>query len=262
MVGFADVAMPLPEGWTIGDYRCGNPQSNTVAIQPSGDVPSCVAPSPEVSTIELDDLDGYLESMYGSTVTQAWTLDDGTPARIGYPRAEQPGYHVTVVVVPRLEVIAVGTSPEPGMLLDPLGAIQTRPDGLVSVPQLTGRTVADARGHLDEIGLHLLTRPDGSPSGGTVVTMIDPPPGALVPAGTAVEVGVQQSATVPQVEGLPVEEAVELLESIGLRAEIVEVTADAAAEGTVIDQGDSAGVVTQTPAVIRLEVAVPAAAPQ
>lgn len=38
LVGFEDVAVPLPSGWSIDDYRCGQPQSNTVAIPPLGPV--------------------------------------------------------------------------------------------------------------------------------------------------------------------------------------------------------------------------------
>lgn len=156
LVGFGGVAMPLPDGWSIGDYKCGQPQSNTVNIQPSPAAFACAAGRNEgASDIVLDDLDSPTASQWSSVATDDITLDDGTPAQIGSRPSDYENYTTTVLVIPQLEAILVGTSLASGQLDDVLLATGEAPEGMVAVPQLAGQAVPAAEERLDGLGLEV-----------------------------------------------------------------------------------------------------------
>ena len=199
LVGFGDLAMPLPGGWAIGDYRCGQPQSNTVDIQPSGAVRGCLASrAPGASDVQIDDLRGPLARRWSDIATHDVSLADGTRALIG----AAPGlallgtdsvpvknYTTTVVVVPDLDAILVGSSPDGRPLDDILLAAGRMPSDRAAVPKLQGLPRAAAAAALDRAGLEAdFQRVPYSVKG--VVADSEPEPGQVVPVGSTIHVGV------------------------------------------------------------------------
>lgn len=78
-VGFGNVVIGLPSGWTMGDYDCGVPQTDTVGIQLPSAMLSCIVPRPAgVSDIKLDDLDSGLAQEWRDVATAGLILRDGT----------------------------------------------------------------------------------------------------------------------------------------------------------------------------------------
>ncbi|HEU0289004.1 MAG TPA: PASTA domain-containing protein [Nocardioidaceae bacterium] len=150
LVGFDDVAMPLPTGWSIDDYRCGQPQSNTVAIPPLGPYEACASGrAPGVSDIQLDELGSPLGRTWSDVATDEVTL----------------AYE------------------------DLLLATVQMPDGAAAVPDLRGVPRGEAMADLADVGLLAeVTRVPSLAKG--VVVDITPQAGLVMPAGTAIRVGV------------------------------------------------------------------------
>lgn len=199
LIGFDDVAMPLPAGWSIDDYRCAQPQSNTVAIPPLGPWEACASGrAHDVSDIQLDELESPLGRTWSDVATDEVTLTGDTSALIGTAadralvgtaEVPSPGYTTTVLVVPELDAILVGSSRDPGRLENLLLATTRMPDGTAAMPDLVGVPRAEAMAHLDDVGLLAeVTRVPSAAKG--VVVDVAPRAGLVVPAGTAIRVGV------------------------------------------------------------------------
>ena len=199
LVGFDEVAMPLPTGWSIDSYRSGQPQWNTVAIPPLGPYEACVSGrAGNVSDIQLDELGSPLGRVWSDVATSEATLADGTMALIGTVADQTllgtagvpaPGYTTTVLVIPQLDAILVGSSRDPGRLEALLLATTRMPDGAAAVPDLVGVPRAEAMADLDHAGLVAEATRVPSRAKGVVVD-VAPRAGLVVPAGTAIRVGV------------------------------------------------------------------------
>jgi hypothetical protein len=202
LVGLGELAMPLPGGWAIGDYRCGEPSTDMVDIQPSGGgIEGCPAiPRPRgVSDVVIDDLGSAMADEWRGVATENVTLDDGTPARIGTVPTPKPaarfmaealeGYTTTVVVVPGLHAILVGTSPAAEPLDEILLAAGRMPVDRAAVPKLQGLPRAAAAAALEQAGLEAeFERVPYSVRG--VIVDSDPGAGLVVPAGSTIRLGV------------------------------------------------------------------------
>lgn len=170
LFGFNRVALQIPRNWTLDDYACGKPQSNTIAVRPPMATAACYAARADgVSDIVLDSLSSTTAYEWRHLATQPVTLADGTPAERGDTTMD--GYHIAVIMVPRRDAILVGTSPRAGQLDNVLGSITAMPDGFAAVPDVIGMPVRRAVAVLEVAGLkaetRLVQRP--SPTRGDVV---------------------------------------------------------------------------------------------
>ena len=115
----------------------------------------------------------------------------------------------------------------------------------VSVPDLVGRRIDDARAIVDAVGLELQST--GRVSNRPIATVLeqDPRPGTRVAHGDPVRVVIATAATdvvVPDLLGVPEPEAQRLLSAAGLVAgSRTETPAPAIAEGAVASQDPAAG---------------------
>jgi hypothetical protein len=165
LVGFGKVAIPLPSGWGLNDQdRCGTPKGDTIVVVPwQGNTDLCLtAQPPGAMVILIDHLSGALASRWAATATEHFRLLDGTPALRGQTTAEGavPGAglltgrrFVRVVVVPSLDVVAVGISPTPGALDDAMTRLSPMPPGTVAVQLVRGQPWAEAAERLERLGL-------------------------------------------------------------------------------------------------------------
>lgn len=119
--------------------------------------------------------------------------------------------------------------------------------GIASVPDVRGSSVDDATAELQAAGLGVQTSEvESDEAEGTVVSQ-SPAAGAKVDRGTRVSLSVSkgpsvQPVEVPDVAGLPQDEAQAQLEELGLRVRVVDETApDPAQVGTVLRQVPPAG---------------------
>jgi serine/threonine-protein kinase len=97
----------------------------------------------------------------------------------------------------------------------------TSPGAVISVPNLVGRTLDDARVIADAVGLEL--SPTGRVSDRPISTVLtqDPGAGALVAQGSSVAVTIAtgtDTVTIPDLLGLPEADAIGLLVQVGLTA--------------------------------------------
>lgn len=169
LVGFGKVTLPLPEGWTLNDVICGDPQSDTVVVEPSDAMLACMPPLVEVvSSIVLDDLTSATGERWKSTATENYVLADGTPALRGRA-TDGRGLAITVVVVPTYSAIAVGSSPMPQQLDEALSRITQLPNDEAAVPQLVGESWEAAAQQLRDLGLEPVRRDVPSSNKGEVV---------------------------------------------------------------------------------------------
>jgi len=154
--------------------------------------------APAVSDIQLDELGSPLARTWSDVATDEVTLADDTSALIGTApdRAlvgtagvPTPGYTTTVLVIRELDAILVGSSRNPDRIEDLLLATVQMPDGAAAVPDLRGVPRAEAMADLDDVGLLAeVTRVPSLAKG--VVVDITPQAGLVMPAGTAIRVGV------------------------------------------------------------------------
>lgn len=158
----------------------------------------------------------------------------------------------------RIAFIAVGA-----FLIGYLGAAvwmrSGAPDrGVTTVPDLRERTLADADEEASDASLMLeaidsLPHPD-TPRGH--ILMQSPLPGQEVAPGSAIQVILSSGPArhaVPQVAGLSVERAADLLRASGMEP-TVETVADMAPEGTVVGTNPAAGTQLEIPAQLQLRV--------
>ncbi|MDN5346808.1 MAG: hypothetical protein PWP65_372 [Clostridia bacterium] len=119
----------------------------------------------------------------------------------------------------------------------------------VTVPNVVGKSLDEAREELQKLGL--VARPEGE---GTVVVAQTPKAGAIVPPGTKVILYLQGNNSrplVPDITGLRLPEAAEVLEAYGLRL-VPQGTGKAAEQqpvpGTRVSPGAQVKVIFQEPA--------------
>ncbi len=117
--------------------------------------------------------------------------------------------------------------------------------GRIVVPDVTGADVGDAVAELEGAGLRVETGDvDSNEPRGTVVAQ-EPVSGIQVDRGASVRLDVSagpRAATVPELSGLPEDEATTELESLGFRVRVVEEPAEQPASvGRVLRQVPAAG---------------------
>ena len=121
------------------------------------------------------------------------------------------------------------------------GAVEGRAwlGGHPRVPNLIGKTLAEAAPLVMPIHFGLIvngTREDPAAPAGTILAQ-NPPPGRRVRARSIIQLKVSQgSGVVPLLRGVPVHQAAERLEAIGLRLGRVHYIEDDAQAGTVLEQ--------------------------
>ena len=118
--------------------------------------------------------------------------------------------------------------------------------GQTSVPNITGSKLADAKTTLKAKHLTLGTQTqqasDTVPKGSIISQ--NPPPGALVPRGSTVDVVVSSglsTITVPSVVGKSQTDAVRILHGAGLHVSINQQPSDTVPKNQVISQDPAAG---------------------
>lgn len=159
--------------------------------------------------------------------------------------------------------IAIGTIPAVGTMMDPGSEITLNiSDGpsTVTIPaDLPGRTEAAVRDVLRQRGLvgapstTMATSPT-VPAGSVITT--NPAPGATVPIGSTVEVVVSNGkVSVPQLAGLLVPEAEQLLKSNGLGIKVVEAVNTQVEPGKITGQSDPFDSLVEQGKVITVTVA-------
>lgn len=118
--------------------------------------------------------------------------------------------------------------------------------GQTLVPTITGSKLADARATLkaDHLILGTQTKQPSDTVSKNFIISQNPPPGAKVPRGSAVDVVVSsgpETVTVPSVVGKTQDDAVKTLHAAGLRVSINEAPSDTVPKGQVISQDPVAG---------------------
>lgn len=160
--------------------------------------------------------------------------------------------------VRRVAVIAVGA-----FLIGYLGAAMWMrsgaPDrGVTTVPDLRESTLAEAEGEASDASL-LLETIDSLPHPSTPrghILMQSPLPGQEVAPGSAIQVILSSGPArhaVPQVAGLSVDRATDILRASGMEPTI-EMVADMAPEGSVVGTNPAAGTPLEIPARLQLRV--------
>jgi serine/threonine-protein kinase len=127
------------------------------------------------------------------------------------------------------------------------------------VPDVVGRTVADARARLRAVGLRsTVTRVESSEPRGTVLVQ-SPAAGAEARDGATVRLRVSAGpaqASVPDVTGLDEQSARQQLQAAGFEVEVLdEPTDDPARDGTIVAQDPEGGVRAEKGALVTLTVA-------
>lgn len=133
VVVLGQAALPVPTGWSVNDLSCmAQPRSDTVAvILPGAAFPACgTGRAANVSDIKLWRLDDPVQADARDRARTKTALLDGTPAFIGHEQSDPPpGYVTTIVVVPELDVVAIGMSPNDEPLDDYMLRITHRDRG-------------------------------------------------------------------------------------------------------------------------------------
>jgi len=126
-----------------------------------------------------------------------------------------------------------------------------------AVPDVVGRSEAEARSALDDAGFEVNGVQVFSPQREGTVVAQNPPGGQDAQVGSTVRINVSKgtgTTTVPNVTGLSEDDAKQQLSDANLQANVVEVPSQEAA-GTVIAQNPTAGAQLQEGSTVRLNVA-------
>lgn len=148
-----------------------------------------------------------------------------------------------------------GTSVPPGTKIDLVLAGRE----MITVPNGVGKTESEARSLIEGVGLTvgLVTDVPTSTATTDTVTSQDPSAAAQAAKGSPVDLWVavpQTEAAVPNVLGLAQGSAATALTGAGFGVAIVTLASPTAAEGVVIDQTPSAGVVALTGSAVTIRV--------
>jgi len=141
-----------------------------------------------------------------------------------------------------------------------VGIVISSGPGSVEVPNVVGRTGAQATAKLQGLGLHTTTQSATSATvkQGSVIST-SPAAGAQASVGSAVTLTVSsgpQQASVPEVVGSPLADAKSALKAAGLKAgTIVQQTTASQPAGTVISQSPTSGAPLPLGATVNLTVA-------
>ncbi len=158
LVVLGQAVIPVPDGWTISDLACGDrPLSNSIfAVTPHTAFAACAAGgAPNVSDIELWSLDDPRLAGIRRKTPEHITLDDGRSALRGQEGGSSAGPSTTIVVVPDLNVVVFGTSPQPHVLDRYIAKVTRLPADYAVVPflSLIGRNVDKVAARLSHLGL-------------------------------------------------------------------------------------------------------------
>ena len=115
---------------------------------------------------------------------------------------------------------------------------------LVAMPALRGLAQAKAIAQLQALGLTAVTHQVNSPDPPNTVVAQSPAPGTKLKPGTKVNVNIASAAAsqivVPDLSGMTEADAVNALQQLGLKADLVPVTDDTVPSGTVVRQSPAA----------------------
>ena len=208
-----------------------------------------------------------------STVVVTGTPEEPVPERRRFPVDPVPGILLGIVAALLLiglaawlvsrdsgeedDPVTAQTTTEPTTTTSP--ETTTTSPSTADVPDVTGVSLAEARTTLEDAGFRVRVtrresaRPPGEvlrqePAAGTSVA-----PDAIVVLTVAREVAPSEIA-VPEVTGLAVSEATEILRDAGLRAQIRLVPSNEPA-GRVLEQSPGPGIDVAEDSVVRLDVA-------
>ena len=156
--------------------------------------------------------------------------------------------------------VITGQVPEAGARVPAGSEVILTVKASVTVPDLTRKTLDDARQILSQSGLSLgsVTRNPAANSTNEVLSQ-NPLPGSVVLEGTAVNlvIAVQRRVRVPDVRNQLRNNAEQLIASAGLALGQVETQESAVAAGTVIGQNPSPGAMVVAGSQVNLVIAIP-----
>lgn len=264
------LAAPVPGSATIPPPPPG--EASTATGRPAPATPTLIQPREELpaDTSGHDRregrrrlrpnwfLVGLAVVMVIGIVLSGWYFSQGTPVKVpdlvgknltvARSEAENRGFKVKIGKgvhhdeVPTDGVVrmepAAGTEVEPGSLLTLIPSLGPR---LVTVPDLAGLSEDAAKAQLKEAGLKVddVTRvPDPETPRGQVLRT-SPRAGAEVKPGSKIDVVVSAGLVMPDVRGMPRDQAAETLEGQGFVVDVQERNADAE-PCTVISQSPEA----------------------
>jgi PASTA domain-containing protein len=187
-VAFSGAQIELPTGWSVNDLTCsGEPRSNTIGTRYSDALLSCAAGrSPDVSDIQLWDIDNLLVQGARDHAPERILLNDGTVAWIGHHPSHDPeGYTTTTLVVPSLNLVAIGECPDSMSLDAELRTITKLPEGAMAMPFVLGQNPDVAANHLRRLGLRVNVSGDTSRVAARVTQSV-PQAGISVARGSSV----------------------------------------------------------------------------
>lgn len=185
LVGMGRAAIEVPDGWQVNHTWCGVPQSNTIIIDPNGSL-ACQVPRPVgVADIVVDDLNSPTAATWRSVASEP-TEVMGEDALTGTANSPLPGYVATVLVVPDLDVIAVGTAPSGESIKEELTAISRIPDTQAVVPMVIGETWLRATERLESLGFTVDIADGDEPRDDQLVRDVSPGPWSILPVGSTV----------------------------------------------------------------------------
>ncbi len=189
----------------------------------------------------------------------------GLPISAAQQELEEQGFKVRVEepvpdpVIPPGRV--VWQDPPSEMVLPRTGTVHLAPSAgpaTVPVPDVAQFELEQGRQIIEAAGFRvgsIDTIPSGAVPG--VIVSTRPGSGSMRPPGTTVEVAVSRGPSdirVPNLVGLPHDEARERLEALGLRVGTVR-TREGGAAGTVLDQQPSAGILAPKDGRVNLLIA-------
>lgn len=235
-------------GFKVKSVAVENEAEPGTVVDQSPAAGEMVAPGSEVTVVVSA---GVQETLVPNVV--GMSQDEATQALndAGYKVQSKGSYDEEAA-----EGIVVSQSPEGGVVAEP----GTRVDIIVSqgknpeasVPDVVGKSEADAADALEGAGFEAVPNPTYSDTVAVgVVVSQDPAGGATAKRGSAVTITVSQgpkppeTVTMPNVVGKPEAEAVTALQQVGYQVVLVDVYSDTVAQGVVGLQAPVAGSITE-----------------
>ncbi|MFY9914590.1 MAG: PASTA domain-containing protein, partial [Nocardioidaceae bacterium] len=213
LVGYGGVAVAVPDGWGVGQTRCGTPIRDTVDFRPHriGDR-SCYLPQ-RVSSLTVAStsyagaatdvgrakLAGDIDGVYFFRTPLRQTCPEWPAGRSGC-RSLWHG----ALVVPSRDVVLTVDSRHKATVSSVLGSMRLIPDGYTAVPDFTGLWDGRATPLAQQAGLVWKSAcPAGSQCDMSVIEATDPAAGSVVPVGTTVTQVSPAERPAPSSTGVP-----------------------------------------------------------
>lgn len=148
-------------------------------------------------------------------------------------------------------------TPDEGTRADPAAGVTLVVAGERTIPQVVGMSVEEATSALHDAGATdvLVSYQNSDEPAGTVLA-VDPAEGAAFTASDQVTLTVAQAFTVPDVLGMPADEARSAIEAAGLAANVSYVESDAE-KNTVVSTDPKPGTTVESGATVTLSVSTP-----